>query len=264
LCCFFYSGVPVASNFWKKYFPEKWNRNGGFGTLDVQAKCRELKKDFMPSIAEWMPPTSAFKFYEPLPFIPPSHKKIPAATGVQAPQQPASVGKGKIDQNFVDKIAETFAKISDGINKELDVINEAQKQRQIAMADLFAIRDALTDYLDKQPDPSAAVDLSTIKITLRPDSPLSAAGINNVKDAIEYYHTQHSELSLPGVPEIAGGVKSYLDSLDKSLQMVLEPASQNAFTEIDRLTQKARAMEQLQSSLYQIYFEALKRFTSGS
>jgi hypothetical protein len=152
------------------------------------------------------------------------------------------------------------------MNKQLDDLNGVQRERQAAMHDLMAVRDALAMVRLTLTDPKGPVDLKELTIVVSPNSPLANGGKTEVAltTAMEYYCKEHDELGLPRTPTTANELESYLDHIDTSLKMVLEPASQDAHTEMERITQQSRAMEQLQAMLYQIYYDALRKFTNAS
>jgi hypothetical protein len=246
------------------------NRIDSFGTLDVQARYRELERHFMNQIS-W--PTPTVPLAPAVPSVPSTQRvgkhaslirqalSLPQDRNLQANARRSSPGS-----DFIDKVTSVFEKICTDLNKELDAINDVQRERQAAMLDLFAVRDALAKYRLNFSDPKQPLDLAGVEIVVSQGSPLASGGINTVKltAVMDYYRKEHSEIGMPRTPETAGELESYLDHIDIALKMVLEPASQEAHTEMERLTQQSRAMEQLQAMLYQLYYDALRKFTNAS
>jgi hypothetical protein len=178
-------------------------------------------------------------------------------------QKIVSAGSDKAKNPFVDSIAEAFAKISAASGKELEELNTTQARRQAAIGDLFRIKSALSDYRAAHPG-NNWIDLSNVMVTPSRDSPLRDGSRQvALTDMMDYYRRENPEIELPRFPQTSIELDAYLTRIDTALKMVLEPASQAAYTKLERLTQKQRAMEQFEATLYQIIFDASKKAVSG-
>jgi hypothetical protein len=171
----------------------------------------------------------------------------------------------KTPDKAIDIIEQTCGKIIAELDAKIVVMNEKQTERQGAVADLLAITTALGNYKNAHPTQKGAIDLSGLTVTLSEASPLYAAGKRTMPlaELIDYYRQRHSELALPHMPTTVDELNFLSAQIGNALQMSLEPASQATYTELQLCVQDRRAMQEMQSTMIRLIFDAFKKFVSG-
>jgi hypothetical protein len=167
----------------------------------------------------------------------------------------------KDKKSILDVIDETCEKTMAGFDTKLEELNEKQSQRQGAIADLQLINTKVEACLLEHGTETGEIDLSKIDVPLLESSPLYVEGKTTVKlsELIEYYREEHPELSLPPMPKTVDTLKFIKDRVHDALTITLEPASQQAYTELQRCMQERTAMLSLQSMMYHIIYDGFKK-----
>jgi hypothetical protein len=207
---------------------------------------------------------------------PVQENKLPQADAGSAPESAAHAGAKKLlgllglnalkadekdKQAILDIVGKTCAKVMAGLDKNLEEMNAKQRQRQGAITDLLLIRKTVGDFRSKHPADTGEIDLSDVVVDLPESSPLYAAGKSTVKlsELTAYYQKEHPELCLPDMPKTIDELQFTQSQVDSALHMTLEPASQQAYTDLQRCMQERTTMWNFQSTMYRIIYDGFKK-----